>query len=253
MDNNRMEQMMRETMHYCADGLTAPDRLKTRIDVALTSGEGRKVRRPWGKRAAAACLVAAVMVTGAVAATSLAGVGGHSWNNERMTYEEACAELAEGGKLPESFSNGFAYKNAVHVYSEATGDEGDTLGEWVEIDAEYRREGKMISLNVSETNGSDFFEEKFPADAAREFDGVTVRYDEDTYKAVPPDYQPTEEEQAAVNEGSLQIGYGASDITEQTAQTVSWAQDGVKYSIFGFDLDMTEEELFEMAQEVIAS
>ena len=253
MDNNKMEQMMRETMHSYADGLTAPDRLKTRIDVALASGETHRVRRPWGKRMVAACLVAAVMVTGAVAATSLAGIGGHSWNNERMTYAEACADLAEGGKLPEAFSNGFAYKNAVHVYSEATGEEGDTLGEWVEIDAEYRRDGASLSLSVSETNAGDFFEEKFPADAAREVDGVSIRYREYTYKAVPPAYEPTAEEQAAVNEGALQIGYGANEITEQTAQTVSWAQDGVKYSIFGFDLDMTEEELFAMAQEVIES
>ena len=63
-------------MKTAAEGLEAPDQLKTRIDFALRSGEAQAParRRPrWGKKLAAVCLVAALAVTGAVAGSGVVG------------------------------------------------------------------------------------------------------------------------------------------------------------------------------------
>ena len=69
MDEMKMDREMQAMLHQCAQGLEAPDKLKTRIDFALKSGvQTRKVRRPFAKRLAAVALVAAVAVTGAMAA-----------------------------------------------------------------------------------------------------------------------------------------------------------------------------------------
>ena len=60
MDELKMERTIRETLKNSAEGLEAPDRLKTRIDFALRSGEAQAPvrRRPkWGKKLAAAWLV----------------------------------------------------------------------------------------------------------------------------------------------------------------------------------------------------
>ena len=54
MDEMKMGRTIRETLHSCADGLEAPDQLKTRIDFALRSGETQAParRRPkWGQKA----------------------------------------------------------------------------------------------------------------------------------------------------------------------------------------------------------
>ena len=42
MDELKMERTIRETLKTTAEGLEAPDTLKTRIDFALRSGEDRK-------------------------------------------------------------------------------------------------------------------------------------------------------------------------------------------------------------------
>ena len=106
MDEMKMDREMQEMLHQCAQGLEASDKLKTRIDFALKSGEApRKVRRPFAKRLAAVALVAAVAITGAVAANGIvAFTFGSSWSNERMSYEETQAALTDGAKMPETRS-----------------------------------------------------------------------------------------------------------------------------------------------------
>lgn len=256
MDEMKMDREVQDMLHQCAQGLEAPDKLKTRIDFALHSGEApRKVRRPFAKRLAAVALVAAVAVTGAVAMNGIAAYTfGSSWSNERMDYVETQAELTDGAKLPEAFSNGFAFDRGVHVYGGEKDKDGNVLREWTDIKAEYTRGGVHINLGTGAAQ-----DDGAAGDAAEQYDevrevgGVTVQYKENLYKAVPADYQPTAEEQAAVDAGTLQIGYGASEVTEQDYQFLRWQQDGVVYTLNGFDLGMTADELFAMAGEVIAS
>lgn len=257
MDEMKMDREMQAMLHQCAQGLEAPDKLKTRIDFALKSGEApRRVRRPFAKRLAAVALVAAVVITGAVAAN---GIGvltfGSSWSNERMNYEEMQAELTDGAKVPASFSNGFAFDRGVHVYGGEEDGDGNVLRSWTDIESEYKRDGVKLNLSTGEVrdDGTDVDAAADAYDEVREIGSVTVQYKEDRYKAVPADYEPTAEEQAAIDAGDLQIGYGANEITEQDYQFLRWQQDGVAYTLFGFDLDMTADELFQMAQEIIES
>lgn len=257
MDEMKMDREMREMLHQCAQGLEAPDKLRTRIDFALRSGEApRKVRRPFAKRLAAVALVAAVAITGAMAANGIvAFTFGSSWSNERMDYEETQAELTDGAKVPEAFSNGFVFDRGVHVYSGEKDEDGNVLREWTNIKAEYKRDGAMLSLSTGEVHDDDTDvnaeDDTYVYDDVREIGGVTVQYKEDLYKAVPADYEPTAEEQAAIDAGELQIGYGANEITEQNYQFLRWEQDGVAYTLTGFDLGMTADELFDMAAEII--
>ncbi|HIY12104.1 MAG TPA: hypothetical protein H9842_00760 [Candidatus Agathobaculum merdipullorum] len=255
MDEMKMEREMQEMLHRCAEGMQAPEKLKTRIDFAIKSGEApRKVHRPFAKRLAAVVLVAAVAVTGAVAGNGIvAYTFGNSWSNERMSYTETQAELTDGTKMPESFSNGFVFKNGVHVYGGEKDEDGNVLREWTNIDAEYERNGVTLHLGTGEAHNDGTTVDTSTFDDTREIDGVIVQYSADDYKAVPADYEPTAEEQAAVEAGDLQIGYGSNKITEQEYQFLRWEQDGVSYTLSGFDLGMTADDLFQMAQEIIVS
>ena len=257
MDEMKMGRTIRETLHSCADGLEAPDQLKTRIDFALRSGETQAParRRPkWGKKLAAACLVAALAVTGAVAGSGIAAYTfGGSSSNERMSYEQTQAALTDGAKLPEAFSNGFAFDRGVHVYGGEKDKDGNVLREWTDIEAEYTRDGAKLNLVTSAARDDGTTGDTERYDETREVGGVTVQYKENLYKGVPADYQPTAEEQAAVDAGELQIGYGTEAVETYDYQFLRWQQDGVVYTLTGFDLGMTADELFAMAGEVIAS
>lgn len=255
MDEMKMDRAMQDMLHRCAQELEAPDKLKTRIDFALKSGDTpRKVRRPFARRLAAVALVAALAVTGAVAANGIvAYTFGGSWSNERMSYEQTQAELNDGAKMPETFSNGFAFDRGVHVYGGEKDEDGNVLREWTKIDADYQRDGVTLNLGMGEVHDDGTTADADHYDETRTIDGVTVQYSDDDYKAVPADYEPTAEEQAAVEAGDLQIGYGADKVTEQEYQFLRWEQDGIAYTLSGFDLGMTADELFGMAQEIIAS
>lgn len=255
MDEMKMDREVQDMLHQCAQGLEAPDKLKTRIDFAIKSGEApRKVRRPFAKRLAAVALVAAVAVTGAVAMNGIAAYTfGGSSSNERMSYEQTQAALTDGAKLPEAFSNGFAFDRGVHVYGGEKDKDGNVLREWTDIEAEYTRDGAKLNLvtGAARDDGTTGDSERY--DETREVGGVTVQYKENLYKGVPADYQPTAGEQAAVDAGELQIGYGTETVETYAYQFLRWQQDGVVYTLAGFDLGMTADELFAMAGEVIAS
>ena len=257
MDEMKMGRMIRETLHSCADGLEAPDKLKTRIDVALRSGEQQAParRRPkWGKKLAAVCLVAALAVTGAVAGSGvIASTFASSWSNEHMSYAETNAELSNGAKMPESFANGFVFDHGIHVYGGEKDTEGNVMREWTNINAQYEKDGITLTLGTGENHDDGTTVDTSKYDEVREIGSVIVLYSENTYKAVPADYEPTAEEQVAIKAGDLQIGYGTNNVETYDAQFLRWTQDGVTYTLSGFDLGLTSDELFAMAQEVIES
>ena len=100
MDEMKMDRTIRETMKQCAEGLEAPDKLKTRIDFALKSGAPAELRRrpKWGKRLAAVCLVAAVAVTGAVAGSGVVSWGSSTRLDKNWTdFEKTAAYVQENG------------------------------------------------------------------------------------------------------------------------------------------------------------
>ena len=132
-------------------------------------------------------------------------------------------------------------------------EDGNVLREWTKIDVEYERDGATLHLGTGEAYDDDTTVDTSRFDDTRVIGDVTVQYSADDYKAVPADYEPTAEEQAAVEAGDLQIGYGASEVTVQQYQFLRWEQNGVYYTLSGFDLDMTADELFQMAQEIIES
>lgn len=58
-----------------------------------------------------------------------------------------------------------------------------------------------------------------------DYNNKTIYYGSYEYKAVPPDYKPTEEENKKVEEGSLQIGYGSDKVEEEKTQFLMWQEE----------------------------
>lgn len=73
------------------------------------------------------------------------------------------------------------------------------------------------------------------------------------YKFVPPDYEETEEDTAAVNAGSLQLAWGSREVEEHIIQGVVWQEDDVRYMLSGMDLTLTADEMLDMAAQIVNS
>ena len=84
------------------------------------------------------------------------------------------------------------------------------------------------------------------------YNNVDIYYTTFQYKAVPVDYEKTEEDLKLESEGKLQIGYGADEISEDTMQSVSWYKDGISYSILNSNYnDVSKEDMIKMAKDII--
>ena len=74
--------------------------------------------------------------------------------------------------------------------------------------------------------------------------------------SVGTDYELTQEEQALVDAGELNVGYGAPGMERQevTNYFVTWSDDGGNYSLMaGEDTGLTADDLFLMAEEIVDS
>ena len=259
MDEMKMERTIRETMKNCAKGLEAPDTLKTRIDFAIRSGEAQAPvrRRPkWGKKLAAVCMVAALAVTGAVAGSGVVGWYSSTMLNQSWTDFAETAEYVQehvpGAKYVASFSNGYTFDKGYEDAVDKKDESGNTLGSFTGIMLTYEKNGADLTLHAEPVQEEG--EYTSPYDDVRTVAGTEVYYREMKGITLPPDgsIEPTAEEQAAFERGEINIAYGSTEREEDTFYRVAWIEDGISYSIYTYDPgDLTENDFFQMAQEVI--
>lgn len=153
MDELKMERTIRETLKTTAEGLEAPDTLKTRIDFAIRSGEAQAPvrRRPkWGKKLAAVCMVAALAVTGAVAGSGVVGWYSSTMLNQNWTDFSETAEYVQehvpGAKYVASFSNGYTFDKGYEDTVDKRDDSGNTLGSFTGIMLTYEKDGADLTF-----------------------------------------------------------------------------------------------------------
>lgn len=259
MDEMKMDREMQEMLHQCAQGLEAPDKLKTRIDFALKSDEApRKVRRPFAKRLAAVALVAAVAITGAMAGSGVVGWYSSTWLDQNWTDFAQTAEYVQehvpGAKYVESFSNGYVFAKGYEDTVDKRDESGNTLGSFTGVLLNYEKAGATLTVETEPVQEEGQYAS--PYDVVRMVGDTQVHYRAMKDIALPADgsIQPTEAEQAAFERGEINIAYGSSVREENTFYRVSWIEDAIAYSIYTFDpADLAEDDFFQMAQEIITS
>ena len=256
------ERIVRDTLQSIGKRIEASDSLRQRIDFQVENRlkEERRMKHMNMKKVvigvAAACLV---LGTIAVAGSGVVSITGHSSSIPDYTkYEDMAKAEAEIGytvDAVESFGNGFHFKD-IHIAEETLQDEsGQVLGEEKSIKIKYSRGKEEVTVSVRKIlpgenaeilMGSDF-------DKTIRADGVTAGYSCDTYKAVPPDYELTEEDRKNMESGHFQLAYGTDEVEISKSYYTGWIKDGMVYSIHGFDLSMGADEMLGMAQEIIES
>ena len=253
MDNIKMDREIKEMLHQCADGLHAPDTMRTRIKFALNSAP-EKPRRLWRKRIAAVAAVAAIAVTGAFAAGGLGGIFSHGWSGQRLSLEQTQAHLSDAGAaltLPDKIGD-YTFSYGSDVDTTAQNDMGATE-KIAEVDATYTKDGVELNLSAHKSYtvfSEDEMENPIPAVTA-EVNGVTLTYRDAHYRFVPPDYEESDEEKQQERDGSLVISYGSDEVEDKNFRSVLWERDGVTYLLSGFDTGLDAQAMFDLAAELI--
>lgn len=191
--------------------------------------------------------------------TVVAGTIGKSWigsgDHRYTTFPAAGTIQKDIGFVPkyvESLPGGFEFAFGGKDESQLVGDDGKTIIKTKGISLAYAQSGNknMVMLNVEQIP-EEYMSYEGMARLETTYKGHTFHFYEQTYKFVPEDYELTEEDKLAQEAGQLEISYGASDISVEQVQSISWNDEDIRYSIMGNDFHFTPEEMVEMAKAVI--
>lgn len=262
-NNKELDISIKNALKNTGMRIEASENLKQRIDFQIAGRSLKEERRMKGmsiKKVVLGVAAACVMVgTAAAAGSGIVSYIGHgSAIPDYTKFEDmgkAEAEIGYSVDSVESFSNGFRL-DGIYIREEELQDEsGQTLGKRKGLHASYSKGREEINVYCSKLlpveSGNVL--EKGEYDKTSEADDITMGYRNNTYKAVPPDYEPTEEDEKAMESGHLQIGYGSDRIEISQFSSVIWVKDGIQYEILGFDVSLSADEMFHMAQEIMES
>ncbi len=225
-------------------------------ELILDAGRIRDKPVPRRRRVLRTALLAAALVlllsATAYAAGGLAGFHTSNRPGAVWTSPDALprAEKQLGAPIivPESFENGFAFQQVTLRYTNRTDDAGAVVETFPELDVRYKRDGMTVMLNLNRSfpqpHGQGWTE--------RESGGTGVWCRSETYKAVPEDYELTEEDLALRASGEMTISWGSDRVEILPMSTVQFTREGVDYMLMSME-GLPVDELFAMAEEIIQS
>lgn len=83
------------------------------------------------------------------------------------------------------------------------------------------------------------------------YNGIDISYMAYTNKFVPADYELTEEDKTAQENGDLVFSYGVDEVEIKHIQSAGFVKDGIRYTLTEMEESITQEDLLEMAREII--
>lgn len=224
------------------------DRLQIRQEV--------KIMKFTKKKAIIVGLVACMLVgTTVFASGKIASY--RSWsgpNDDIASYEDAVAMSKEVGctlTIPEAFSNGYTYDSANTMGFQGLDENGNVVANGTELCARYVK-GSMPEINLFVNKSYDDEGEIYSVDS-RVIGDTTVYLNETTYKFVPEDYELTKEDEENMKDPHFEISYGSSEVEIQNNSGISFNKDGIHYNMFAWDAELSADEWYEMAEELIAN
>ena len=182
--------------------------------------------------------------------------GGKSSNFEDLDKleEEAGIDVT----AVDSFSNGYLMEQMEVDQSSTIDDDGNRLSSYKGIRISYIKDGSpRLNLSMFPEELCDDDHEDYDSARAietREYDGITVHYNYDEYLSLPVDEEPTAAEREREEaDDHFFISIGSDERQTDYVSDVIFEINGVSYILMGFNLDMSPDELFEMAKEIIAA
>ena len=250
------------------------DELNQKILREARRREQKKVTPIWKTARRAVATAAVILVCGTVGFGVAGGRLKYTvrFSDENVTYD-SYDEVAEAEDdagfttyIPETLGEDYAFTDITVAPLADMDEDGNVIDKRMELRVAYEAsDGEDLQVNISaedETQKvfyvSGYEDENGEEDESgytttREVEGQTVTYYNDTFVYAPSDYELTEEEARRENEDThFYVFYGGVDeVTYTTGQSVEFVIDGHSYVIQVVDSDITEDELYELAAEII--
>lgn len=255
MKNNKMDNRIKELLQQRAEAYEVSDENWICIKRKINQKEGEKYNmRKFSVKKVVIAAAVAVMLTGTVCLAAGKGVSWVSSSSSRADYTNyqdlSKAEEKAGvtTNAPDVFANGYSF-DGIRLKSEKVLDNNNAVvDEYRSVSITYKKDGTRLDLQVKprveERAEDDYYTEII------EEDGTKYYYKVLNNKFVPVGYVPTEEEEAQMAAGNLNIGIGASEITEETSYAMVWTYNNQTYQLFTMNACLTSEEMLSMAKEI---
>lgn len=255
--DKNFDQTIKTALEQECGDISASLRLKARIDEQINRRQEEKfMSRISMKKIAAGVAAACLFVSGSVFAGHVSGFimsGSSIYAPEYTSYEQmgkAEKKLGYACDYVESFDNGYRFAGAVITNMAAQDDNGNTLYTAKGLDVCYQKAGEAdLSLAIEEAREDGW--KNLASDAARTSGNITMQYYVITNKFVPLDYELTDEDRENMEKDNYNLAVGSDTVEISQSMHVIWEKDGISYDLFGFDVTLSADEMFDMAEQII--
>lgn len=237
--------------HDIVDDLQPSSELKDR----LIQKEEKRMKFQKKKYVVAAVAACMLIGTTVYAASHIASY--RSWSDpSKQTTDFVVAEqkVQETGSqltIPREFTNGYVFDSANDYEREGLDENGKVLVKSKDFTAAYVKEDNPnISMFINQMQEA---EDETYAVEKKTIGDVEVCFNQATYKFVPEGYKLTEEDKQNMDDPHFEISYGSEEVEEKTYSGISFVAGGMIYNLFAWDCDMTKEEWYQMAKELLVA
>ena len=208
------------------------------------------------KRRKKFAIIAAAAVL-AVGATVFAGSGViKSWNSSSSsianykslpTASQCIKDIGYEPVLIDSFSNGYSFNEGSIVNNALKNENNNTVESFKSVSFRYEKDGDEVRLSQDKFNSAI----EHSGESISGLNGTEVYYGCYEYKFVPPDYEMTEEDKAAEENGELIFSWGTDKVELHTIKSISWNDEDLYFNLMQMDGNLSKEDMAEMANEII--
>ncbi|MBQ7986837.1 MAG: hypothetical protein IJ304_06230 [Clostridia bacterium] len=230
-------------------------KVKNKVNNSICSAKRERTVSFMKSKKKVALIAAATVCVLGITAFAASGII-TSWNSsssgipeyKSLPSAEQCIE--DIGYVPvliDTFENGYKFNNGSLVNNNLKDENGNSVEKFKSVMFRYEKDGDRVI----------FSQDKFDSAIERDgeivatVDNVDIYYSSYTNKLVPPDYELTEEDKKAEANGELVFSYGTPEVEIIKVQSANWVKDGVLYNLMQMDGKLSQEELIQMATEII--
>lgn len=253
------EEKIKNALALECGSITPSRDLKDRIDreILESQKEAGNMKRFSMKKLVIGVAAGCLLLSGGVfAAGRVVSLSSHSYLGDAYKsygdMDKAQAKLGYPADTVEEFANGYRFDKMFVDDVNGTDEDGNVIYTFKDLQISYKKSGEQ-AVWLSAAKPVEQQVRKGAPEATRQVEGITLYYDETTYKFVPPSYELTEEDQANLERDDFTISYGTDEVEVQKSSNVTWEKDGVFYNLSGFDLNLSSDEMFDMAEEIIGT
>jgi hypothetical protein len=221
--------------------------------ISQRSGIMKFTKKKFATTVAAVVAITVMGTVTAVAAGKITGLISSTNRNDAIhstteLVEHAKDQMGTAPKLVEAFSNGMAFKEGYISEVNGVDENNNQIISYPEMMANYGKNNEVMISSHMHQEG--LAEESNAAGKQEDYKNIQLTAMEDAYLFLPPDAEPSKEDQKLQEEGKLQISYGSSEEERKVFKSVKWSENGIDYLLFTFE-DMQLNTLSSMAREVI--